>query len=385
MALNTGGQGFLSQFAPLSPRANRIIVGLTWLAILVVAISEFIANNPTCYLPSPDPACNRIDAENTYDPGYLSRPENLWHWDWMLLSGLMVFALSIAFVDSIKPKLHRCIARLFDRGVLQPGAMSEDGFQASFAADAKRWALRGALLTAAAMALAWAFVLWTNRQPMQVPLALVQIILGFIAGGYIGEMACFGRLGRRIQTGDVALHLDPWHADGTAGLRPVGSFFFYQATFATIPAAFLAIWIWILPLWDNYAHWYLPYLALLIIAIIVQTLAVFLPLGSFHIEMMRQKREWRRKLDEEFRQNSAQRAAFLDSANIDKQNEIEAVLDLLTKRHQEVEAMPTWPIDRNLWRKFTFRNAFLLAPILVDFTLGATNWKSVLSAFMGLS
>lgn len=385
MAQDIRDEGFLARLAPLSPGANRVVVILTWVAIVALVVSEAARNMPVCTLPSPDPACNRVSDAIPYHPSYLTNPENIRHWDWMLLSGLVVFALAIAFVDGIRPKFHRCIGRLFDRGVLQPGTLSEDEFQASFAAGAKHWAVRGAVLTAGAMVLAWAFVLWPDPFRLQLGLALVQVVLGFIAGGYLGEMAYFGRLGRSIRDGRARLRLDPWHADTVAGIRPVGSFYFYQATFATIPAAFLAVWLWILPLWDNYAHWYVPYIGLLIVAIIVQILAIFLPLGAFHAEMLQQKREWRRKLDEEFRENSDQRAAFLDSANISRQHELEAVLDLLTKRHAEVEAMPTWPIDRSLWRKFTYRNLFLVSPMLVDFTLGATNWRTVLSTFIGLS
>jgi hypothetical protein len=39
-------------------------------------------------------------------------------------------------------------------------------------------------------------------------------------------------------------------------------------------------------------------------------------------------------------------------------------LDALTKRYREAETMPTWPIDRSIWRWLTIGNAALVIPLV---------------------
>ncbi|MEL6682974.1 MAG: hypothetical protein AAFQ09_10050 [Pseudomonadota bacterium] len=372
-------RGPLGQFAPLSPTANRIVTRIVCVAIIGVVAAEYIkgrADQDTwdCVLPSLDVACNppRTLGQNVVT--------GIAGWDWMLISGLIVFAISLGFVNHLRPSFHRCVTRLFDRGVLRPGALDQIGLHAHFADGADRWALRLALIIALIMAIVWAIVLVEAFSLPKLGLAFAQILLGFVAGGYLGEMIFYGRLGRVIGTNQVKLHLDPWHADDAAGIKPVGDYVFFQATVATIPAAFLAVWIWIMPLWERYDQWYLPYIGLLCLAVLIQTLAIFLPLAGFHIEMLRQKREWRRKLDEVFRENAKARAALEDRTDPEQQETLAAALDHLKQRHRIVEAMPTWPIDRDLWRKFTIRNVFLVSPVVVDIVLGASNWAAIVKA-----
>ena len=366
------------RFAPLDTQANWIVTRLLWLAILVVVGREYVtgraADSWDCILPSLDEVCNQ---SRTVTQNLASEAAA---WDWMLISGLVVFAVAISFVGRFRPSFERCIVRLFDRGVLRAGDQDEAALLTHFSQAAKRWSLSFAVIVAVAMALVWGSALVQSFSFAKLGLGLAQVVLGFIAGGYLGEMACYGRLGRAINTGQVQLHLDPWHVDQAAGIKPVGEYFFLQATFATIPAAYLAIWIWIMPLWDRYDQWFLPYIGLLCLALVIQALAAFLPLARFHNEMLKQKRAWQRKLDEEFRQNAESRTTFLDGSNVAGQDDLEASLALLSKRYAQIEAMPTWPVDRRLWQKFTFRNVLLLSPVIFDTAFGAVNWSTLLSA-----
>ncbi|MEL6641300.1 MAG: hypothetical protein AAFP98_08305 [Pseudomonadota bacterium] len=375
-------QTSLGRFAPLSPKANWVVTRLLWVVTIAIIGFEYVKGRGTdtfdCVLPSLDETCNQARTITE-----IVATEAI-GWDWMLISGLVLFAIAISFVDHMRPSFERCIARLFDRGVLRAGDQDEDALLKAFLDASRRWALVFALIVATAMVVVWASVLLQTFSYPKLALAAAQVVLGFIAGGYLGEMACYGRLGRAIDAGRVNLHLDPWHVDQAAGIKPVGEYFFFQATLATIPAAYLAIWIWIMPLWDRYDHWYLPYIGLLCLALVIQALAVLLPLGGFHIEMMQQKRAWQRKLDEEFRDNAKARNAMLDGANLDGQGDLEATLAHLSKRYAEIEAMPTWPVDRRLWQKFTFRNLFLLSPVLFDSAVGAVNWRTLLAAFQGI-
>jgi len=308
----------VGQFAPLSKNANRIVIRILWLAVLGIIGLEFINGRSEETTArghnASEEASNQL---HNISQDILTEAAN---WDWLLISGLIVFVLAISFVDHLKPSFHRCVARLFDRGVLRAGEQDQGAFLATLETESRKWALWFALLIALVMALAWAVAIFNEFLFETLGLGVTLVVLGFIAGGYLGEMASHGRLARAIGTGQVKLHLDPWHVDKAAGIKPVGDYFFLQATFATIPAAFLAVWIWIMLLTDLYDNWYLSYVGLLCVAVIMQALAVFLPLIGFHVEMLEQKRSWQRKLDEEFRQNSEARITFLDGSDVEGQN-----------------------------------------------------------------
>ncbi len=342
----------LAAYTPLSPAANKKVVTGTAIGIILVVGAQ-----------------------------YFEHRGNIQAWDWMLISGLAVFAIALANVDRVRPRFHQCCDRLFDRGVLRPEGLSQEELQEKFTKDARTFALRGAVLCATAIAIGFGIVLWRDFRPEQLGLAIIEIGLAFVAGGYLGEMAYFGQLGRRISERDVTLNLDPWHADQTGGMKPVGDFYFFQASFATLPAAFIAIWLVILPLWPQFAHWYYPYVGLLCVAIVLQILAVFVPMVSIHSAMLEQKQQWQQMIDEQLKENSAQRTAFLEGTDSALQDEMESGLAVLAKRHAQIEAMPTWPIDRKLWRRFSINNALLVMPLAADLLAGNIAWRRILTVF----
>lgn len=346
----------LAALAPLSSAANKMVVTGTALGIILVVGVQY------------------------YNAGIDIRS-----WDWMLISGLVVFAVAVANVDRVRPRFDQCCNRLFDRGILQPGTLSQEALREKFAKGSGTFALRGAGLAAAAIAIGFGFALWQDFHPAQLGLGVIEIGLAFVAGGYLGEMAYLGQLGRSISDGDVTLNLDPWHADQTAGMKPVGDFYFFQAGFATLPAAYLAIWLVILPLWPDYANWYYPFAGLLCVAIVLQILAIFVPMVSIHAAMLDQKRRWRQMIDEQLKENSAQRTAFLEGTDSALQAEMESALAVLANRHAQIEAMPTWPVDRKLWRRFSINNALLVLPLAADLFAGNIEWRRILTVFSQVS
>ncbi len=346
----------LSRIAPLSPRGNKLLVATVRFAILGVIVWQ-----------------------------YLAVGSDVRAWDWLLISGLVIFAIAVAKVDEVRPRFERCVERLFDRGILRPGAGDQATLMTQFDQSAQRWALWGAIILAVCVGVGFGIAIAQTGRMSLIPLGLAQIILAFFAGGYLGEMAYFGRLGTAISRGDVTLHLDPWHADKAAGMKPVGDYYFFQAAFATIPAAYLAIWLLMLPFWPRYAYWEVPYMGLLAVAIVIQILAIFVPMNAFHREMISQKQQWRTRLDEKFKENFALRSAMIDAPDSDHQAAADKELETLTKQHAQVEAMPTWPIDRQLWQRFTVRNLFLISPLAIDIVVGSANWKAILSTFATIS
>ena len=90
----------LAALAPLSSAANKMVVTGTALGIILVVGMQY------------------------YNAGIDIRS-----WDWMLISGLVVFAVAVANVDRVRPRFDQCCNRLFDRGILQPGTLSQEALQ----------------------------------------------------------------------------------------------------------------------------------------------------------------------------------------------------------------------------------------------------------------
>jgi hypothetical protein len=123
----------------------------------------------------------------------------------------------------------------------------------------------------------------------------VEVAAALLVGCFIGRAVGYGLLGRRLNKPrfEVTLdpeHLDPEHLDGAAGLRPIGDLYFFQAMLLAIPAAYLAIWWFLIPfLGDRYDDWRSPYVGLLAFILVCEILAFLLPLRSFHLILKRRK------------------------------------------------------------------------------------------------
>jgi hypothetical protein len=50
----------------------------------------------------------------------------------------------------------------------------------------------------------------------------------------------------------------------------------------------------------------------------------------------------------------------------------------ITKRYEAIEAMPTWPVNARLRRRFTLNNLALLVPVAAQALGGSDQWQELL-------
>lgn len=148
------------------------------------------------------------------------------------------------------------------------------------------------------------------------------------------------------------------HVVGTAGLRPLGDFFFRQAMLAGMPAAYLAFWI-VLQQPVEFS------LILLPIFLFIEVAAFVWPMWSFHRVMVRQKRSLVAQADEIAHRISSAKAEMRSPTNPAQVAELNARLTLDLKLYEELEGLPTWPVGKQIRRRFALQNLILVAvPLL---------------------
>ena len=273
---------------------------------------------------------------------------------------------------NIPQKMEDALSRLVNRGVLQT---TEEGLQ-RFKIDLQRrttaWSRMGGMIVAIAILIAFVAAF---RQPFplgKIPLTIMEVCGGFIAGWYLGRMASYGTLGlllKKSKKEGIALHVKPGYLDGAAGLKPIGDFYFFQAMIAGLPALFLAVWLVLIPLWPiagRYERWKEPYLGLLPIALGFEILAFLVPLWFFHREMQAQKTALLTEADTLGRNIVCIQNELTKLQDAQQYTQLKEQLSYMTQRYWEIERMPTWPVDMKTRRRFTLNNAALIIIPLVS-------------------
>jgi hypothetical protein len=164
----------------------------------------------------------------------------------------------------------------------------------------------------------------------------------------------------------------PGHIDGAAGLNPVGAFCSHQALILAIPAAFLAIWSFVIPAWPEttvrlrYEVWMHPYLGLLAITLVLETLVFVLPMLSFHRAMCAEKERLLKDADELSQEIALISNQLPIARTSEERNLLNEELSFKTRQFWDIERMPTWPVDVSLVRKFTLANVSLAVPLIAE-------------------
>ncbi|MCK4600431.1 hypothetical protein KAU37_11555 [Candidatus Bipolaricaulota bacterium] len=155
------------------------------------------------------------------------------------------------------------------------------------------------------------------------------------------------------------------HVVGTAGLRPLGDFFFRQAVLAGMPAAYVAFWLALFPYRPVEDITTTVFLILLPIFVFIEVIAFVWPMWSFHRVMVRQKRSLVAQADEIARRISTTQAELRNPTNPAQVAELNARLTLDLKLYEEMEDLPTWPLNKQIRRRFAAQNLILVAvPLL---------------------
>lgn len=297
-------------------------------------------------------------------------------WDLLFVSGCLTVIGGLWLARGQSERFAAMLERLANRSALENrgGPLSHEAvaeLQAAIDARAEMWAGRGSASLAALLAVAFITVDATRggvplMQAVGGPLA--GALGGFLVGRPLGRMLSYSLLGRSLARASVWVRTTPGHIDGAAGLKPLGDYYLFQALLLALPAAFLLAWtlVLLIPSWDRrYSGWREWYLGLLAAAICLEVVAFAAPLWRAHVVMQRQKRKALVKADRDLGPAiAAQRAKLEQELDNNARAAARDRLTQLTSSYEEIETMPTWPIDRAVRRRLTLANAALIVPLI---------------------
>jgi hypothetical protein len=335
------------------------------------------------------------------------------HRDWLLLSGWFALMIGLLLAHSIPDKLDHMLDRLATRGVLvippepeRSNGPNLGGAERALAGDrlspqqleslktafeekaVTYWSPLAGILIGMALAAAFVLAFTDEELSSRIPLLVVEIFSGFVSGCYLGRMACYGKLGHFLRCSkepSVRMTLIVGHPDGVGGLSPVGSFFFRQAVIVGIPAAFLAIWLLLIPLPQFrplYQQWLRSYELLLLLAIAIEVVSFFVPLWSFHQVMVKQKTEYLLKADELSKEIADLQHQLAHAMAAEEEKCLKERLENKRNLYWAIEKLPVWPVNVRTGRLFTLNNFALAFPLISQYTGLSEQWAEFVKGIM---
>jgi hypothetical protein len=319
------------------------------------------------------------------------------HWlDVLFLSGWLVLLIGLELAGRAPAKLRLTLRRLAARQILSPPERVEEMVRGldrtgKLAAAVSACLVAVVLLiTSPAVLLAASHAKSWRLGPTASFLALL-IVAGAVAGGWLGRMIAYAwLLGRALRKKELHLRLIPGHPDGAAGLKAVGDFHLFQSLVVSLPAIFLGTWLLLLSLLGasrllSGYHAYLDqYLWLLPAAMVFEIVAFVLPMISVHLTMKsRKEADLLPEADKISADIVATRFSLGDHATREREAANQEHLAWLTARYQDMEDVPTWPVDSSIRRRFTLRNLGLLIPFLAYIVGHAPFWQQVSDVLKG--
>lgn len=304
---------------------------------------------------------------------------DLTRWDPMLISGGLIFVVGVRISLDIGPKGMETLTRLADRGVLNLNDEAADSFKHNLLAQAGRWAHRGGLFVGTAMMVAFLVAFGPKKiLSDQLLLTIIEVLFGYIVGRYLGRMALHGRLQKILKANTITLHVQLDHPDTVTGFKPLGDLYFFQAMVLAIPALYLAVWWFLIPLIGRYAVWRIPFLGLLVIVLTAEVLAFLIPIWSFHQGMVEQKKKLWPEADKLSQRVVAAQAVLANTETEHERKALKERIADMTKYYWAIENMPTWPVDTQIRRRFTLNNLFLFLPIISQVLNLPEIWQDIM-------
>jgi hypothetical protein len=297
---------------------------------------------------------------------------DLRHWDWFYVAGWVTFLLVFKAGLLLPDKLHQVLSRLTDSHVLSDKQDELGDFEQKLDRSGDRAALVGGVAVAAILAVGWA-VVKRAALPHYLSSVILELALAFLAGSVIGRAVSYSTLGRQLRQPRFAIKVNPEHLDGAAGLRPVGGLYFFQSALLAVPALFLAVMWFFLPLVStDYKIWRDVYAGLLGIIILCEVLAFVSPMWSFHNLMKEKKQELLSDADDISEQVTQVQQELRGNLSGEDQRRLEDRLGRLTQRYYAIVRMVTWPVDTGIRRWFVINNIVLIVPVATQ-VLSAMN------------
>ena len=302
-------------------------------------------------------------------------------WDLMLISGLLAFMIALYLAQTIPTRMTQTLDRLTKRGVFELSEAALAEFQSKMEERAQRYAQIGAGVVG--LVILVSFLAAYGRSIIYaIPLTILEMLLGAVAGYYVGQMVAYGTLGGLARRENVSIVAKYGHIDRAAGLKPIGDFYFFQAMVVAIPCVYIAVWWFLIPLLPHYLHWRNPYLGLLAVGLIFEILSFLLPMWIFHSIMQEQKIKSLVQADELSKKIDELENRILQAADPREINDLQKQLDFQQQQYWEIEHMPTWPVDALTRRRFTINNLLLFLPFFSDLVRTSAPWKKFLEALV---
>ncbi len=301
-------------------------------------------------------------------------------WDLLLFTGVMTFILGLNLTANLHRRFRLTLNRLILRGVIKVSPEQKRLLFEHLEQYAQDCARIGGLVVSIMILGAFAVVLLHAFFWQRALLGIAEGVGGYIAGTYLGRMVSYGLLGRQLEKKSIEIKTQPSHVDGVAGLKPIGDFFFYQATILAIPALFLGVWWLLFPIWPrDYSSWQNAYLVLLSGAICIEILGFLVPIWFFHRVMVDEKIEWLKKADK----LSSGLYEVQPTSDADRPWETKKMsheqVEMMRKYYWSIENMTTWPVDIATRGRFRLHNVLLFIPLLGDIVKRSFDWKHILS------
>ncbi len=309
--------------------------------------------------------------------------------DPLFTSGCITFVIAIIMASSVEARWQSMLESLHHRDILDKPQV--DMVARQYHDGTGRASLIGAIVVALLMMITYSM---SGRNHKGVLLAMV--VAGSVAGAIIGRMVLYGAFGYYIQHprstkngsgSGPPLRLIPDHPDGLAGTRPIGEFYSFQARLLAIPAIFLAVWWYIIPLQDkvSYTNWREPYIFLFAITIGLEICSFVFPLLSVHNIMCQFKNLRSMKWDEQQGIVIGRYRDQLDKwDNSSAREQMAAEMESIAKIYKEIRNLPTWPVEVRVWRTFAIRNVALLLTLIGQLTMETIPWDKVGSTIRDL-
>lgn len=304
---------------------------------------------------------------------------DLHRWDWLFVSGFVTLIAVLRISLLLPSRLDDMLVRLVTRKVLQDSEGDFVGFENDLFTQSRRAALVGGAALPVVLAIAWVFAKWGHIGPYTSTI-IAQSVAAIPVGFFVGRSVSYGRLGGRLASERFRLQLDPEHLDGSAGLRPVGEFYFFQAGLLAVPAAYLAFWWFAIPFFgQRYVDWRGPYVGLLVFVIACEAFAFVAPLRSFHVLMAEAKISKFARADE-IGHEVAEVQRRLRGTEVPDRSALENRLSLLTREYQAIDAMPTWPVSVRIRRRLAVQNLLLFVPVGLNLFGASDQWQVLVTS-----
>lgn len=254
----------LSPGTPLPDLERRLLENYPWLAVVMVVVLTI----PQAKSPG------------QYAVSYVDDPRT---WDWLWITGVSAFLVLYPVSLRLPIQAARVFGYLEEQGILGP-AVALRAFELSLHATANRWAGTAGRLVGATMFALWLAFFASIREPwvyllsINIPGMLLEIPAAVATGRFLGRLACYGTLGRRLRTAGLDFRPVPGHADGSSGLEPLRALYVTPAMLIAAMAAFVGAWLLLIPSFPAYAQWQPIYLALLPLLLIFEAIAFLWPI-----------------------------------------------------------------------------------------------------------